>query len=351
MMKNLLYILGTFLFLIPKNNYACTTFLLKNNGELIFGRNYDWSYGGGFINTNLKGLLKTSFKVKDGKQITWVSKYGSITFNQYGKEFATGGMNEKGLVVEVMWLNETDYAKQDNRPVLQDLQWVQYQLDNCKNIDEVLATDSFIRVSTTSAPLHFLVADANGNAATIEFLNGKMIAYSNNQLSYPVLANSSYDSSLANYKKGKLNKDNSIQRFSTACNMLKNYQQKNNNISPVDYSFKILQQVSQENYTQWSIVYDIKRKKIYFLTNHFKARKILDVTKIDFSCKAKPLSLNMNQSVKGNITSLLKPFSNLLNEKLIRAAIKATSSTLTVSDEEIERYIQFPSTVVCNIEQ
>jgi choloylglycine hydrolase len=34
----------------------------------------------------------------DGKTISWISKYGSITFNQYGREFPTGGMNEKGLV-------------------------------------------------------------------------------------------------------------------------------------------------------------------------------------------------------------------------------------------------------------
>jgi choloylglycine hydrolase len=26
----------------------------------------------------------------------WTSRYGSITFNQYGREFPSGGINEKG---------------------------------------------------------------------------------------------------------------------------------------------------------------------------------------------------------------------------------------------------------------
>ena len=67
---------------------------------MIFGRNYDWVTGEGIVSTNLRGLQKTSLQMGDGSALNWVSNYGSITFNQYGKEFPTGGMNEKGLVVE-----------------------------------------------------------------------------------------------------------------------------------------------------------------------------------------------------------------------------------------------------------
>ena len=143
---------------------------------MIFGRNYDWVTEAGMVCTNLKGLSKTSMKTENGETINWVSKYGSITFNQYGKEFPTGGMKEKGLVVELMWLDETKYPANDNRPAVGVLQWIQYQLDNCTSIDEVIATDKKIRISPTgTTPLHYLVADANGNAATIEFLNGKIV--------------------------------------------------------------------------------------------------------------------------------------------------------------------------------
>ena len=43
--------------------------------------------------------------VSSGCQLAqWQSKYASVTFNQYGVELPTGGINEKGLVVEIMGL-------------------------------------------------------------------------------------------------------------------------------------------------------------------------------------------------------------------------------------------------------
>ena len=60
---------------------------INKEGKMVFGRNYDWVSGSGMVNTNLRGLAKTSFPMQEGKTISWVSKYGSMTFNQYGKNF------------------------------------------------------------------------------------------------------------------------------------------------------------------------------------------------------------------------------------------------------------------------
>src|ERR1700741_4950522 len=193
-MKQILTLLILF-FSFPA--FTCTTFFINRNGQLIFGRNYDWVAGQGMVNTNLRGLAKTSFAMPDGSTINWVSLYGSITFNQYGKEFPTGGMNEKGLVVELMWLDGTQYPKADNRPAVEVLQWIQYQLDNCATIDDVIATDTRVRIASKgNAPLHYLIADAKGYAATIEFLNGKMVVHKGAELPFPVLTNNSYEESL-----------------------------------------------------------------------------------------------------------------------------------------------------------
>jgi len=168
---------------------------------MIFGRNYDWVTDAGMVCTNLRGLSKTSMKAAEGSTISLVSQYGSITFNQYGKEFPTGGMNEKGLVVELMWLDETKYPKPDARPAVDVLQWVQYQLDNCATIDDVVATDKKVRIAAVgNTPLHYLVADAKGNAATIEFLDGKMLVHKGSDLPFPVLTNDDYASSLEQTK-------------------------------------------------------------------------------------------------------------------------------------------------------
>src|SRR5688572_5946853 len=180
---------------------ACTTFFINKNGQMVFDRNYDWITDAGMVCTNLKGLSKTSMKTENGGTISWVSQYGSITFNQYGKEFPTGGMNEKGLVVELMWLDETRYPANDERPAIGVLQWIQYQLDNCTTIDEIIATDKKLRISPTgTTPLHYLVADANGHVATIEFLGGKMVVHKDDSLPFTVLTNNTYDESVKSYK-------------------------------------------------------------------------------------------------------------------------------------------------------
>src|SRR5678809_1302493 len=134
---------------------ACTTFFITKNGQLVLGRNYDWVTDAGMVCTNLKGLSKISMKTENGETISWVSKYGSITFNQYGKEFPTGGMNEKGLVVELMWLDGTRYPKKDQRPSVGVLQWIQYQLDDCETVKEVIKTDAVLRINGDGTPLHY----------------------------------------------------------------------------------------------------------------------------------------------------------------------------------------------------
>ena len=87
-MKKILILL--LLCFFGKTILACTTFCINKNGQIVFGRNYDWVTGAGIVNTNQRGLFKTSMKMGNEGTASWISKYGSITFNQYGKEFPTG---------------------------------------------------------------------------------------------------------------------------------------------------------------------------------------------------------------------------------------------------------------------
>ncbi|HEY0750007.1 MAG TPA: linear amide C-N hydrolase, partial [Chitinophagaceae bacterium] len=119
------------------SSFACTTFFLNKDGQLLFGRNYDWVTESGMVMVNARGMVKYGAK-PNAANFNWVSNYGSVTFNQYGKEFPTGGMNEKGLVVELMWLDETEYPVRDKRHSLGVLQWIQYQLDCSQSVSEVI---------------------------------------------------------------------------------------------------------------------------------------------------------------------------------------------------------------------
>ena len=328
--------------------FACTTFFINKNGQLIFGRNYDWVTDAGMVCTNLKGLLKTSMQIENGETISWASQFGSITFNQYGKEFPTGGMNEKGLVVELMWLDETKYPSADKRPAIGVLQWIQYQLDNCTTIDEVIATDKKLRISPRgSTPLHYLIADANGHAATIEFLNGKMLVHKGNELSFAVLTNNIYDESVKAYKNSTLNGNNSLQRFSEACSMIQKLNSNNITIPLIDYSFEILGEVSQGDFTKWSIVYDITNKTIQFKTNRFKQVKTVSFSAFDFNCSATAKVWDMNQAGNGNINTLFENFNSTINKRIIETAAKESESNVSISQKNRENLWQYALKIKC----
>lgn len=300
---------------------ACTTFFLEKNGQMVFGKNYDWMTGTGSVNTNLRGLAKSSLPLDNGNVLKWTSKYGSTTFNQYGKEFPNGGMNEKGLVVELMWLGESEYPAKDNRPGLTVLQWIQYQLDNNSTVDEVIATDKTIRVISTGTPQHYLVADSKGGVATIEFLGGKMMIHRNDQLPYPVLTNSTYEASVTALKNKNTN-DNSLSRFSNACAMLQQYKQAKTDKPLVDYSFEILNKVAQPGFTKWNIVYDITNKKIYFKTSNHQQQKMVSLNDFDYACSSLPKSYNLNQDDKGDISKRFVAFNKQVNKKMLKQAFR-----------------------------
>src|ERR1043165_1990357 len=174
--------------------HPCTTFCMSVGDHVVFGQNYDWYTRIGMIMVNKRSVTRESLTQRPAH---WKSRYASITFNQYGRGFPCGGMNEVGLVVALMDLDETEYPPVDSRPSAGVLDWIQYQLDLSADIDQVIANASAIRVATGSRGTHYLIADRTGRAVTIEHLNGTLVTHSGATLPVSVLANDSYDRSLA----------------------------------------------------------------------------------------------------------------------------------------------------------
>jgi choloylglycine hydrolase len=332
--------------------FACTTFCINKNGQVVFGRNYDWVTGAGIVNTNQRGLFKTSMKSGNASTVSWVSKYGSITFNQYGKEFPTGGMNEKGLVVELMWLDGTRYPAEDNRPALGVLQWIQYQLDNASTTAEVIASDSRLRINEKATPIHYLIADEKGNVATIEFLNGKMVVHKDDKLPFPVLTNDTYAASVQTAKplvgKPAVTLDNnSLDRFVKACSMVKQFNEADINMPVTDFAFSVLEKVSQGSFTKWSIVYDITNKKVHFKTEAIKSIKSFQFSAFDFACDQQAKMFNMNQDVKGDISSRFTLPDKKLKRLVMAQVVAESSDRVSISKKEEEELLSFEDGVSC----
>ncbi|MDQ3474709.1 MAG: linear amide C-N hydrolase [Acidobacteriota bacterium] len=315
-----------FVFLLSHVSFACTTFCLTRDGEVLFGKNYDWMVGDGLIFVNKRGVEKSAVSEGGANPARWVSKYGSVTFNQYGRENPSGGMNEAGLVIELMWHAEAQYPK-TGAPTLGTLEWIQYQLDRSSTVTEVITNSEKVRIDSL-IPLHYLVSDKAGNTATIEFLNGKLLAHLGKTLTVSALTNDSYDKSVkyaAATPFERATTNSSLDRFVRAAQRTAEFErQPKTEQQAVDYAFEILSNVAQPGYTQWSIVYDQKRAKIYFRTLQSPQIKVIDTTAFDFSCASAVKMFDVNSKEGGDVTPKFADYTRSANRNLIERSFEAT---------------------------
>ena len=330
--------------------FACTTFCLKNKGEVLFGKNYDWMIADGMVFVNRRGVSKLSALENEKNVAKWTSKYGSVTFNQYGWESPSGGMNEAGLVIELMWLDDTVYPKADARPAIDVLEWIQFNLDTAATAADVIANSDTVRIASR-INLHYLVNDRHGKTATIEFLDGRLVAHTGDKLAVPTLANDTYEKSL-NYSQNtsveEAKTESSFDRFTRASIKTKEFsQQAKSGKEAVDYAFGILADVAQKNTTQWSIVYDQKRGKIYFRTRKASQIKIIDTKAFDYSCASPVRLFDMNSDVSGEVTPRFKDYSRAAHRDLIERSFSGTEFLRDIPAAVKDGYASYPEKFPC----
>ncbi len=315
MKKILLLFLLSFIVIDFTN--ACTTFVLKDSTHLVYGRNFDWNIGSGFIVINRKGIVKQAFVQPPNKPANWISKYGSITFNQIGVDAPMGGMNEKGLVIAQMGLFESEFPKTDDKSVVGVLEWIQYQLDNSSTLAEVIEKNKKIRIVSNVIPVHYLICDSLGNIGVVEYLNGELVIHKGDDVSIPVCSNMIYEQSknaLNDYKGFGGEKDipvkwdNVSDMIAIANSKLNNYKTTSND-NPIGYCFEILNTVGSNTRTQWSVVFDIKNRTINFKTLSNKNIRTLDFNSFEYACNNDIQILDIHKS--NNETDLFKQFTNL----------------------------------------
>jgi choloylglycine hydrolase len=353
-MKTSLLLVVLFLTMqLTDSGWACSTFVLKNDDRQVFGRNYDWNLDDALLVVNKRGCSKRSIIKPDekGEKAIWTASYGSITFNQYGRELPMGGMNEAGLVVEAMALSETRYPDPDDRPYVGSAsQWRQYLLDTCATVAEVIATDRNIRISNqvTGPGIHVLVLDKNGDRAAIEFLNGRMKVYTGRDLPVAVLTNDTYAESLQCLKDNRpplFDAYSSITRFITAAKRNQSCQAKTTN-ELVTFAFDTLAAVASGR-TQWRIVYDNKNMVVYFRTRANHKIRHINVSKFDFFPATPVKILDVNADLSGEVTENFSDYTYNANRDLIGRAYRKTSFLSQIPDERLDAIARFPERFEC----
>ncbi|UCD48989.1 MAG: linear amide C-N hydrolase [Phycisphaerales bacterium] len=344
-----LFVVGCVTLLLAETSIACTCFCLRDGERLVFGRNYDWHLDDGLIVVNKRGVAKRALLLDFlDRPAQWIAKYGSVTFNQYGREMPNGGINEAGLVLEVMMLPGTQYPGRDKRPAV--MAWVQYQLDNCATVEEVIASDEKVRVGKgTPMPLHFLACDRRGNVATFEWLDGKLVVHAGRTLPVPVLTNDTYAHSLAYLRQHAGHGGSreiphgswgSLDRFVCATDRVKKYTPAQGDM--VAYAFATLASVRQGDATQWMIVYNLETMEIHYQTVTCNQTRTIRVGDCDFDPSTPVKMIGINTPRTGLLNPHLYDYDPDVNRWLIHYGMASTGELATIPKMLLDMLALYP---------
>ncbi len=316
---------------------ACTRIMYQGpNGTIITARSMDWKDK---IPANLwifpRGMQRNG---EAGiNSINWTSKYGSVIASAW--DFATtDGMNEKGLVANVLWLAESKYPEFDSlgtKPGLTIAAWAQYVLDNFASVEEAvneLKKEEFVIVSKyipgtdKFTTLHLSISDASGDNAIFEYIEGSLVIHHNR--SYQVMTNSPiFEKQLAinTYWDGipgtimLPGTNRAADRFVRASYYIKAIPQTDNTRVAIASVFSVIRNCSvpfgisseQEpniSSTRWRSVSDQKNLVYYFETVLTPNIFWVDMKNIDFGkiSTSKMLVINNTQVYSGDVVNLFK---------------------------------------------
>ncbi len=309
---------------------ACTRVVYQGpNNMTITARSMDWKDD---IKANLwifpRGMQRSG--EVGPNSIQWRSKYGSLITSAW--DIATvDGMNEKGLVANLLWLVESQYPPFEKNGKMKGLTiaaWAQYVLDNFATVQEAvteLRKESFVIVSDfipgtdKFTTVHLSISDANGDNAIFEYINGKLMIH--HDKSYNVMTNSpvfAQQLAITDYWKnipGTImlpGTNRAADRFVRASYYIKAIPQTDNTHVAVASVFSVIRNcsvpfgISSEtepniSSTRWRSVSDHKNLTYYFETVLTPNTFWVDMKKIDFSEKAgaRKLSLWNNETYAG----------------------------------------------------
>jgi choloylglycine hydrolase len=355
--------------------FPCSTFLLKDGKTLLVGHNLDErTHFPGAVFINKRGVSKSSVSYAalmtgrsiPGPTLTWTSRYASLTFNAFGRDFPDDGMNEAGLFVGEMSYPPSKFPEDPAKPRIFICLWLQHLLDTCETVDQVIASASAMTIDGWG--WHFFAADRTGAVAAIEFLDGKVVIHRGAAMPVPVLCNEPYDFEMRR-REAFLNGpegdpvstgESEIPRFVQAEDMIKHHEK----LAPgerkpaVDYAFAILNALERGG-TQWSFVCDLNKQEAWFKTAGTPRVKHVALGSFKKGCDKPVKFLDMNSDFAGKANARFESYSLAANRKIIEQALAAILRISPDFEKKIEqmgetregliaRFAAYPETTKCS---
>jgi len=317
--------------------FACTRAVYLGSENLVItGRSMDWFND---MSTNLwafpRGIQRNG--AAGPNSIQWTSKYGSVGAAVWDIGIADG-MNEQGLMANMLYLAESQYptpSSSDPRQPLSVSLWTQYMLDNFATVAEAVEAMQqepfyIIPVYTPDGQpgtVHLSISDATGDSAIFQYVNGQLMIHHNRD--YRVMANSPvFEQQLAlNAYWEQIGgttmlpgTNRSEDRFVRASFYIDAVPRTADAIEGVANVFSVMRNVSvplgittpgQPNIssTIWRVAADHTNKRYFFESAYNPNIFWVDLSDLDFSegAPTRKLTLTDNATFSGNAASQFQP--------------------------------------------
>jgi alpha-L-fucosidase len=292
---------------------ACSALLLQKDGNVVIGHNFNVSHAQPtMVFINRRGTHKRSVSWEYLRaageiaepMIEWRAKFGSVTFCCESIDFSTAGYNEAGLFVSDLYCPGSTWKPDPAKAKLHLAQWMQYMLDNCATVDEVIGRFDEMPAYVWEDD-HVFMADKSGRTAVLEFMDGRPLITTGERMPVKAAVNCFYEDAIAG-------KD---ERFIRIKNMLA---RPHDGETPVDRVWRTLDAcpAGLPRYpNEWQVVVDTKNRKIQFASIMSHAHKEIDLTAVDFSENARIKCMDVYTNLEGNVVGRMSDWTPEINAR------------------------------------
>lgn len=241
---------------ICHNKFGCGAFVAQNaNREVLFARNMDCEYAIPMLlrlndTSSYRFLSLVNMAFLDWDESTYDSLEIDRKYTLATAYSPSDGINEYGFAVAILTDAAATYPQQNDKITLFDMTLPRLLLSKAKSVEEAIHYTEKYNLFYDVAPLHYMVADASGHSAVIEFVDGKMVV-TKAENKYQVVTNFTLS---GNPEKTGFGKD----RYENILNTLK----KQEGFISEEDALELLKSNVIPGDEQWSAVYNLTQKTL-----------------------------------------------------------------------------------------
>ena len=165
---------------------ACTCFAApQRGGGMLLGRNFDWLNRpalvlftrppDGYASVSMVDVSYLGFMAS--RAPSWRARRQLLEAPYWPFD----GMNEAGLAVGMMAVPHARDSQDPQKVTIASLHAIRLLLDYAGDVQEAISLLQDYNLDFRGPPLHYLIADASGRSAVVEFVNGETIVLRNDR--------------------------------------------------------------------------------------------------------------------------------------------------------------------------